>query len=148
MRSIKAVLVGLLASATLLLAGCGGGIEITDGYADYLDVHMSINGLTQPNVHVFAGELQTVDLYVGQSFLLDSAVPVAWNVVVNNTVVTGTGNTILAGGATIFEALKNANQYAVTTSGFAPLPIPAQMTVRATSLYYPYEVATINVVIH
>jgi hypothetical protein len=160
MRSIKAVLVGLLASATLLLAGCGGGtvdvvIDVppfTIGYVAQpdFDVIMDVNGQPLAGFAAFPGEEKTVYLPVGSSFLLDSSGPVAWTMVVGPTTImasSNTGNTVLYAGVAIQQTRATSYQFAANTSATAPLLGQVPVVIYATSLYDSYQVAKINVVL-
>jgi hypothetical protein len=154
MRSIKVLLGSLLVSATLLLAGCGGGSVGVGLFVDAsspppitFDVIMFANGAQVPGVEVVPGEVQTVTLPVGQNFVLDSSDPVAWTLVVGGSTVVGSGNTIVFGGATIVQTLATHFQTGASTLSSAPLLAPVELTYFATSLDDPHQVARINIIL-
>jgi hypothetical protein len=166
MRSIKVFLGGLLASATLLLTGCGGGVDVGVGvgiaggsgvisanvqipFAQFeeFDLIMLANGRQLPGVQVFPGEAQTVFLPVGQTFLIDSSGPVTWNVQVAGSPIVGVGNIISYGGATITETLRTSLQIGGSTFASGPLVAQVPITYIATSVYHPDQVARITIVL-
>jgi hypothetical protein len=144
MRSIAIGLSTLLVSATLALTGCGGG---GDDPQPAFEVGALVNGHPQANIDVLPGEQQTVYVIVGDDFELDSSGPVQWTVVVGGNTIDGTGNTIFYGGATIQETLTTTAQFAATTSSATALSADVPITLYATSLDDPGQVARIDVVI-
>jgi hypothetical protein len=146
MKFIAGRTAGLLAGAALLLSGCGGGVD----YAlppPAFDIGALVAGRPVAGVDVTPGFEQTIYLAIGQSFELDSTAPVAWTVEIGGTTIAGSGNTIFYGGATIQETLMTTIQFAANTSSAAALATPVPITILATSLDDPSQVARIDLIL-
>jgi hypothetical protein len=151
MRSVKAVLSGLVLSTSVLLTACGGGasVEIGGEFVDEppFDVIMLVNTRPVVGVQVFPGEAQTVNLPIGQSFELAASGPVEWTTIVGGNVIAGQGNTIFYAGAQISQTLTTNARYAATTGSSGFLAAPVVVTVLATSTIDRGAQAKINIVL-
>lgn len=137
---------GLLLAIVLALSGCGGGGEDKIPFPAF-EIGALVNGQPVAGVDVLPGMRQTIFIVAGQSFELDATHPVAWTVSVGGSVIPGSGNTISSGGITIHESLITDFQFAATTFATSPLPASLQITLDATSLEDPRQVATVDVVV-
>jgi hypothetical protein len=138
-------------SAALLamsLSACGGSVDVVFGYpqADF-DIGVLLDGTPLTGVDVFPGDMQTLYVAVGQRFELDSSGPVDWAVVAGGTTIPGSGGIILYRGAALQETLVTSFQFVADVSASAPLPTPVRMTIYATSLFDPNQVAVFDLVI-
>ncbi len=157
-RPLRALFGAAAISASLLLAGCGGGevtvggeIEVTSPPVQVaaFDLGMSINGQPVRNLSVLPGEARDVSVFVGEAFEVDSSGPVAWTVVVGGSVLDApAGSSIFYNNATIVPTLITNARYAASTGAQGFLPSPVVMTLIATSLNDSRQEAQINVVLN
>ncbi|MEO5658631.1 MAG: hypothetical protein ABIQ90_02380 [Polaromonas sp.] len=137
---------GLLLATVLALSGCGGGGD-DEIHLHAIEIGALVNGQPLAGVDVLAGMRQTIFIAAGQSFELEATHPVAWTVSVGGSIIPGAGNTISSGGISVRETLITDFQFAANTFATSPLPTSLQITLDATSLEDPSQVATVDVVV-
>lgn len=146
MKSIPLYIRCLLVAVTVsVLSACGGGEDYTP-LPPAFEVGVLVAGQPVVGVDVQPGYQQTINLAIGQSFELDSTAPVAWAITVGGSSVPLTGGTIYYDTATIQELVKTSTKLAASTAAYGPLSTPMRVTVKATSLMDPSQVATIDLV--
>lgn len=133
-----------LVALALLLTACGGG---GDSSPEFLEIEAAVDGRPVPGFVAFPGTRQALSVPVGLSFELHATDPVTWSVFVGGVFVPGRGNTLTSNGTSIRETFVTDTEYVATTFGFAPGPIPFQITIVATSLDDPGQVTTIDVLV-
>jgi hypothetical protein len=144
MRVITGFLSALLVSTSLLLTGCGGGVEVA---ADAFDVIIFANGQQVPGVRVVPDQAQDVYLPAGNSFELATSGPVAWTVLTGGQVVNPpVGGTLVYAGINLTPTRITNARYAANTVA-AGIIRPVVVSFIATSLDDPGQVAQINVVL-
>ena len=143
-RCLRRAALGASIVAALSLAACGGGYDTP---AVTFDIGVLINGTALSGVQFVPGTTQTVTIQVGQSIELDANQPVNWTLNVAGSTVTGSGTTVIYGGATITQTAVSPSRIAIDTSASAPLAQPISITLVATSAYDSSLVTTVNVVI-
>lgn len=132
------------AALAFLLTACGGG---GDSSPAFLEIDAAVGGRPVPGFVAFPGTRQALFVPVGLSFELDATRPVTWSVFVGGVFVPGRGNTLTSNGTSIQETVVTNAQYVASTFGFAPGPAPFQITIVATSLEDPGQVATVDVLV-
>jgi len=135
----------LLLAAVLALSGCGGGGD--ERPLPAFEIGALVNGQPVAGVDLLPGMRQTIVIAAGQSFELDSTHPVSWTVSTGGSVIPGVGNTISSGGLTLQETLTTNFQFAANTFATSPLPASFQISIAATSLDDPNQVAIVDVVL-
>lgn len=155
MRRLPFTLASVLLS-TLLVAGCGGGADVgvvvtapPPPPTAAFDVGAQVNGTPLAGVDVYPDDQQTIQVRAGDTLELDSTGPVSWETVAGSTagVPTQTGGTLLFGGAAFAEAVSSPAQLVFVISASDPLVAPVSVTVYATSLDDPLQVARIDIVV-
>lgn len=147
MKFKSLVLSCVLAVGVGALAGCGGG-DIDDDLA--VDDVFILSVFAQVNDQLVdggvpAGESETLVVSAGDSFELNTTEPVDWTVIVAGQAISGAGNTILYGGATIQETSRSADHWAAQTSAQDYLLAPVSLTLVAKSKIDFRQVVTIDV---
>ena len=133
-----------LVALAFLLTACGGG---GDDSPAFLEIDATVGGRPVPGFIAFPGTRPALFVPVGQSFELDASRPVAWSVFIGGVFVPGRGNTFTSNGTSVQETVVTNAQYVASTFGFAPGPTPFQITIVATSLEDPGQVATVDVLV-
>ena len=133
-----------LVALAFLLTACGGG---GDSSPPSLEINAFVGGRPVPGFVAFPGARPALFVPFGQSFELDANRPVTWSVFIGGVFVPGRGNTLTSNGTSIQETVATNAQYVGTTFGFAPGPTPFQITIVATSLEDPGQVATVDVLV-
>lgn len=138
---------GKLASFVLAsaLAACGGGAVFVDGNGG--GVAFSINGFLDGRTFgnpARAGESTTVSIQVGQSIEFDASGPASWRFSLNGGSFVAAGNTASAGGLAVTVTPVSASRVRVTTTLSGAAPLPANVTLSATSTSDNSEIATVQ----
>jgi hypothetical protein len=150
-RPVTTFFSAVAVSASLLLAGCGGGsvevgVDIPPPVA--FDLILNVNGQPINAVGVSPGEVQDVEVPVGSNFELASSGPVAWTVVTGGLVVNPPVNGILDyRGINMTPTFISNARYAANTAPAGPRPTPVVVSFIATSVNYPGQEAQINIVL-
>jgi hypothetical protein len=137
------LLAAIVVTATLGLAGCGGGSDES--------IHLGVNAIVggQPLTTVFVpGATGTVDILAGQSVELDANEPVIWAFSINGSPLFGNGTTVFFSGLTITETAVSQSRVVIDTSAVGPFAAPVIITLTATSTIDAAEVALIDLVVH
>ena len=154
MKSIRLAVACVMIGSAALLTGCGGGsVDVSVGatvgpvYTPAFDIGALVNGQPVPGFDVQPGDTQTVNLYVGDSFELDSNAGVFWTVYVNGVAVPTVNNAVVVGNATITESVVSNSQFSGYVTSQGTLSAPVQLTLIATSVLDGSQTAQINFVI-
>ncbi len=145
-------------SASLLLAGCGGGsVDVGVGVdvvvpppapVEAFDLILYVNGQRINAVNVFPGEVQDVEVPVGNNFELASSGPVVWTVVTGGQIVNPpVRGTLVYAGINMTPTFISNARYAANTAPAGPRPSPVVVSFIATSVNYPGQEAQINIVL-
>ena len=140
--------------ATLLVTGCGGGVEVgvvvapPDNGPDF-DVVAMIDGQRLSGVDVFPGEAQTISVVAGDSFELDSSGPVFWDLSAGNSsdVPASAGSTFIFQGAALNETSVGDSHLVLAVSSSAAAGSSIPITVTVTSKFDASQFATINLLV-
>ncbi len=157
-RAVTSLTWALALSASVLLAGCGGGISIEGDIIApppvivvqpaAFSIVLRVNGQGIADVNLLPGQEQDVDIPIGNNFELTTSGPVAWTVVAGGVIVDApVGTSILYGGASISPAVINNARYAANTNAISGMPYPAVISLIATSLIDRNQEAQINIVL-
>lgn len=153
MRTLNIPLICLV-SASLLVAGCGGGVDVAvvvpppDNGPDF-DVIAMIDGQRLSGVDVFPGEAQTISVVAGDSFELDSSGPVFWDLSAGGSadIEAAAGSTFIYQGAALNETSVGSSHLVLAVSSNAPPGSSIPITVTVTSKYDPHQFATVNLLV-
>ena len=138
---------GKLASLVLVsaLAACGGGFVYVDGNGS--GVAFSVNGFLDGRSFgspARAGETTTVSIQAGQSVEFEASESATWRFSLNGGPFVAAGNTVSTGGLSVTVAPVNASRVRVTTTLSGAAPLPANVTLSATSGSDNREIATVQ----
>ena len=138
---------GQLASLVLAsaLAGCGGGFVYVDGSGS--GVAFSVNGFLDGRSFghpVRGGESATVSIQVGQSIEFEASGPASWRFSLNGGPFLAAGNTASVAGLSVTVVEVSASRVRVTTLLSGAAPLPAIVTLSATSDIDDREIATVQ----
>lgn len=153
MRKFKIALACMLAS-TLLLAGCGGGVDVTvagppPGHGPDFDLVALIDGQRIAGLDVFPGDDETISVVAGDSFELDSSGPVYWDLSAGGSaaVEASAGSTFIYQGAALQETSVGDGHLVLAVSSSAPPGSSVPITITITSQDDPGQVATVNLLV-
>ena len=153
MRRFKIALASVLTS-TLLLAGCGGGVDVTvtvppDRGPDF-DLIALIDGHRLSGVDVFPGDAQTISVVAGDAFELDSSGPVFWDLSAGGSasVEASAGSTFLSQGASLNETAVGDGHLVLAVDSTAPAGSSIPITITVTSKFDPGQIATVNLLVN
>ncbi len=152
LRPVTTFFGAVAVSASLLLAGCGGGsVEVGVNVPPPVDFDLILSVNNQPinAVNVLPGEAQKVDIPVGSNFEIASSGPVAWTVVTGGLVVNPPVNGILVYKDINMtpKFISNA-RYAANTQRVGPMPYPVVVSFIATSLNDSRQIAQLDVAVY
>lgn len=136
-----------LASSLLALAllGCGGaGVYIGgDGSGVAFSINAFLDGRSYGHP-ARAGESTTVGIQAGQSIEFDASGPASWRFSLNGGPSLAAGTTASSGGLAVTVAPVSASRVRVTTTLSGAAPLPATVTLSATSTVDNREIATVQ----
>lgn len=150
-RPVNIFFSAIAVSASLLLAGCGGGsvevgVDVPPPVA--FDLILRVNNQPINAVNVLPGEVQDVEIPVGNNFEIASSGPVAWTVVTGGQVVNPpVGGTLVYAGINMIPTFISNARYAANTVPAGARPTPVVVSFIATSVSYPNQEAQINIVL-
>ncbi|MFL6695708.1 MAG: hypothetical protein ACJ8GJ_00990 [Vitreoscilla sp.] len=141
-------------ATALLLAGCGGGVEVgievppPDRGPDF-DVIALINGQRLSGVDVFPGETQTISIVAGDSFELDTDGPVYWDLSAGGSaaVPAAAGTTFVYQGAALNETSVGRTLLVLASSSNAAPGSTIPITITVTSRDDTSQYATIQLLV-
>ena len=138
---------GQLASLVLAsaLAACGGGFVYVDGNGS--GVAFSVNGFLDGRsfgTPVRGGESTTVSIQVGQSIEFEASGPASWRFSLNGGPFLAAGTTATTGGLSVTVSTVSTSRVRVTTTLSGAAPLPANVTLSATSGSDNREIATVQ----
>jgi len=152
MRHLKIALASVL-TASLFLAGCGGGAEVDvvvtpDRNPDF-DLIALIDGHRLAGVDVFPGEEQTISVVAGDAFELDSSGSVFWDLSAGGSaaVEASAGSTFIYQGATLHETSVGDGHLVLAVDSSAPAGSAIPITITVTSQFDSGQVATVNLLV-
>jgi hypothetical protein len=150
-RPVTAFFSAVAVSASLLLTGCGGGsvdvgVEVEQRAA--FDLILLVNGQKINAVNVLSGEVQDVEVPVGNNIELASSGPVAWTVVTGGKVVNPpVGGTLVYAGINMTPTFISNARYAANTVPAGARPSLVVVSFIATSVNDSRQEAQINIVL-
>ena len=153
MRTLSRLSSAGVLAAGILLAGCGGGVEVgvvvpPDRGPDF-DLIALIDGQRLSGVDVFPGETQTVSVVDGDAFELDSSGPVYWDLTAGGSaeVPAAAGSTFVYLGAALNQSSVGNFHLVLAVHSSAPPGSTVPITIYATSQDDPDQYATIQLLV-
>lgn len=141
-RVARALTLALISALAIVLAGCGGGVEVGgDGFS----VGVTIDGRRYDGGPVASGARQDVSLWAGESAAFEASESVRWTVYAGNAAIPADGSTVYYNGASIRATAVSSSRIVIDTSASGPLAQPVPFTLIATSTWDAALIATINV---
>ena len=138
---------GKLAPLVLVsaLAACGGGFVYVDGNGS--GVAFSVNGFLDGRSFgnpAHAGETTTVSIQAGQSVEFEASASATWRFSLNGGPFLAAGTTATTGGLSVTVSTVSTSRVRVATTLSGAAPLPANVTLSATSTDDNREIATVQ----
>ncbi len=139
--AIHRLLGAVVLSASLVLAGCGGGGEI-EVVATDLDIGVTVAGSNLARAST--GQFLQVVAGVGQTIEFDANEAVSWSFSVNGSPLFVNGTTVDVGGVTITQVQLDPGRVVLQSTFYGPALLPIEVVLVATSNFDRAQVSTIQ----